>query len=506
MRTLACPALAAALSAASVLGVSAQPLTFSRTDYRSPAGARAIVSGDFNRDGWPDVAEAGLGGTNVTILLNGRDGRLIETFAIPVGAGAFAITSGDFNRDDIVDLAVANADSDSLSILLGHGDGRFTRSDIGAHPSPRGIAAADVDEDGLIDLVHTAYVGAAIVVMLGDGAGGFVTRWGMGYAAQPQGVGIADLNQDGHPDIAVANNAPEGLIVWSGPAASLTPRVIPGQSFLNLLAIEDLDGDGHLDVAAASTDRSRVAIYRGTASGLVFVRTYPVDSDPRSITIADVNVDGVPDIVTASRATSTVNVLLGDPASRGAFLPRIGVAAGSGARAVVAADLNRDGAPDLAVGSQYATAVSVLSNSTPFLRAAYSFGRDALPAGADLARYRKSLSSGPGFAAADFNRDGKLDFAQRVAGTSSLAVVLRDGNTVILRGAAPYGGHVVADFNADGNADVLSFASDASIPGTRLLTFLGNGRGGFTTSPETFSEAFSLTSCAAGDLNRDRAT
>ena len=158
--------------------------------------------------------------------------------------------------------------------------------------------------------------------MLGDGAGGFATR-GHGVSFKPQGVAIADFNQDGHPDIAVANNAPEGLIVWSGPAASLTPRVIPGQSFLNVLAIEDLDGDGRLDVAAASTDRGRVAIYRGTASGLVFVRTYGVDSDPRSITIADVNVDGVPDIITASRATSSVNVLPAIPRAAARSCPRM---------------------------------------------------------------------------------------------------------------------------------------------------------------------------------------
>ena len=132
--------------------------------------------------------------------------------------------------------------------------------------------------------------------------------------------------------------------------------------------------------------------------------------------------------------------------------------------------------------------VSVLSNDTAFLQAAYSFDRLALPAGADLARYRASLSSGRGFAAADFDRDGALDFAQRVEGTNSLAVVLRQGNTVILRGLAPYGGHVVDDFNADGNPDVLSFASSLSLPGTQFVTFLGNGRGGFTRSAMTAVE------------------
>ena len=135
---------------------------------------------------------------------------------------------------------------------------------------------------------------------------------GHGYAANPQGVAIADFNRDGHPDIAVANSAPEGLIVWHGPVATFAPTVIPGESYLNVLAIGDLNGDGRLDVAAASTDRGRVAIYLGTATELVFARSYRVDGDTRGITIADVNVDGVPDVITASRSTSSVNVLPGD--------------------------------------------------------------------------------------------------------------------------------------------------------------------------------------------------
>jgi hypothetical protein len=38
-----------------------QPLTFGKSDYPSAPGARAIVAADFNRDGWMDVAHAGVG-------------------------------------------------------------------------------------------------------------------------------------------------------------------------------------------------------------------------------------------------------------------------------------------------------------------------------------------------------------------------------------------------------------------------------------------------------------
>src|SRR5690348_14832533 len=49
---------------------AAQVLTFARDDYPSDVGARGIVSADFNRDGWLDVAHANSGRNSVAILLN----------------------------------------------------------------------------------------------------------------------------------------------------------------------------------------------------------------------------------------------------------------------------------------------------------------------------------------------------------------------------------------------------------------------------------------------------
>jgi hypothetical protein len=484
--------------------IVAQTLTFTRDDYRSFAGTRANVTADFNRDGWPDVAQAGLGSSTLSILLNTHGEGFAPPIQVPIGDGAFDLTTGDFNRDGIPDLAVANADSNSLSILLGRGDGRFTRTDLATGASPRGITTGDFNKDGKPDLAYTAYVGAAVEILLGDGAGGFAVHWGLSYAAQPQGIVCADFTRDGHPDFAVAYNAPEGLIVWRGPAGSYLPTVVPGESYLNVLATADLNGDGWMDVAAASTDHGRVAIYLGTASGLAFARSYRVDGDPRGITVADVTGDGVLDVITANRSTSTVTVLPGDPAHRGALLPRRTFPAGLNSRAIAAADFNADGRLDLVTGNQYAATVSVLSNATPLLRAAYTFGRLTLPAGADLSRYREGLSAGASLGVADFNRDGKLDFVKHIAGSNAVAAVLRDGNTIVLTGPQVYAGHVVADFNDDGNPDVLYIGADESTPGTWIQTHLGNGRGAFSKSAITRADGILLTACVAGDLNRDR--
>ena len=149
--------LALALSGVAA-DAAAQSLTFIRDDYSSYAGARAIAAADFNRDGWTDVAQANTGRNTVTILLAHPGAALTRAFDIAVGVGPFALTTADFNRDAVPDLAVANADSHTISILLGKGDGSFTRlADIPApSQNPRGITAADINNDGIADLIYTA--------------------------------------------------------------------------------------------------------------------------------------------------------------------------------------------------------------------------------------------------------------------------------------------------------------------------------------------------------------
>ena len=489
-----------------VPGLSAQPLSFVNADTASAGGARAIVVADFNRDGWPDIAEAGVDTNSVSVLLNVLGDHFSFAHAVPVGTGPFDLATGDVNRDGIPDLVVTNADSDSISILIGRGDGRFNRSDISTapHRSPRGIGVGDVNGDGTLDLIYSSYDSNPLQVLLGTGTGAFVKGPTLiGRASRPQGLEAADFNRDGRLDVVAAYDSAGGLVMWYGSdGTTFTPVAVAGESDLNVVATADLNGDGWLDVVAASTSRGRVAVYLGTPSGLVFTRSYLVDTDPRGIAIADVNGDGVPDVITASRSTSTVNVLLGDAMHRGSFLSGLTFAAGRGSRAVAAADFNADGRIDLATGNQYVAAASVLSNVTPLVRAAYTFGERTLAAA--------PRAAGLGLDAADFNGDGKLDVVTSAGSPFSpdgVMVLLTDGPALVL--PVPEGvrlaGFLVGDFNADGNPDIVYWTRDQyGFPSlaTHLLTHLGNGRGAFTALPlVTPSSVFSA--CVAADLDSD---
>jgi hypothetical protein len=473
----------------------AQPLSFSADHYPAATGARAIASGDFDRNGWPDVAQANTGANSVTVLLN-RGGTLTRSADIPVGAGPFAITTGDFNRDGVLDLAVACADGNSVALLIGSGNGSFRQTGaLATVANPRAVLSADVNRDGLLDLIVSGYESNAVQLWIGTGAGSFSkgTAWS-GFAVHPQGIGAADFNHDGRADIVVACDGPTGLAVLYGTAPGFAaPVAVAGSQNLNVIATADLNNDGWMDVAAASTANGRVTVYLGGASGLKFRGAYPTGPSPRGIAIGDLNHDGALDVTTANYGSSTVSVLAGTRTTPYTLAGAVDVAANQGSRALALADFNQDGRLDIVTANQQVGLATVLLNQTPFTRTGFSFSKSFIGPAGDI------QSSANHVVPADFNRDGRLDVATLSATDNGVDVIIAGGGTVTLHDTIYMDGWLVADFNNDGNPDVLLVQG---YPSTSISVFLGNGQGGFKTPVRTTS-ALQLQTLRASMMNRD---
>ena len=171
-----------------VLGATqshAQPLSFYTPPYEHAAIAapRSIVSADFNRDGFPDVALGGTGRDSVGILLHhgleeGDEGQRFGPLReVVVGGGPFELAAADLNRDGWPDIALANADLNAVTILL-NARGSFTtpKIDVPVAQNPRGLAIADINRDGAPDIVVTKYLGSSVEILFGAGNGTFPTR------------------------------------------------------------------------------------------------------------------------------------------------------------------------------------------------------------------------------------------------------------------------------------------------------------------------------------------
>jgi hypothetical protein len=256
-----------------------------------------------------------------------------------------------------------------------------------------------------------------------------------------------------------------------------------------------------------NVDVTRLAIRRGlrhtwtTAAVLLFAFSidaaaqtvtfarddFPSLTGARAMVAADFNRDGRPDVAVANAVGSSVTILLsreGGGLVRAANLP-----VGAGPFDLTTGDFNRDAIPDLAVANADGNSISVLLG-----KGDGTFTRGDIAAPGQNPR---------GITAADVNNDGKPDLIYSGYATGAVRVLIGNGAGGFTAGAAYVSsalhpqGLATADFDRDGHLDVaVAYAG-----GTGLRILYGNGGTAFTA--RTIAGAANLNVVAVGDFNRD---
>ena len=198
---------------------------------------------------------------NLVVLLATAAGTFRQLGDIASAGTPTALEVADFNGDRKPDLAVST-DADHIQVLLGRGDGTFAEPASIAIDAPysSGLAAADFDRDGAIDLATANSLlgqgksAQTLSILLGHGDGAFDPP-ALYPATGPQPVipVLADFNGDGVLDIATPDGAPApGVSVYLGrPDGTFAPGIPYATGpFPHTLAAADLDGDGQADIAA----------------------------------------------------------------------------------------------------------------------------------------------------------------------------------------------------------------------------------------------------------------
>ncbi|MGB9455823.1 MAG: FG-GAP-like repeat-containing protein [Bryobacteraceae bacterium] len=360
-----------------------------------------IAAADFDGDGIPDMAVADAFG-NLTILKGKGNGEFSPVFVYNSPANVFPSTLAvaDFNRDGKPDVAMFVANSDVL-VFLGKGDGTFAAPLVVPFPAATYygpgsdyLGVVDLNGDGIPDLVVSA--GGAVWTALGKGDGTFTAPvlspisltaqnpvLGPGYYLGPYGpLAFGDFNGDGKVDIVVATTGPpgqcgitlllgkgDGTFVQGSSTALLVPKAEFFESLSSIVAV-DLNRDGRLDLAATVAGEINslgTATLIGNGDGTFQTPTVlPVNAT--SVAAADMNGDGIPDLVLSgapSPYTEYPTVILfgnGD----GTFQPATQISSNASGNLLVA-DFNGDGSPDVAVAIPYANGVATFLNlSQPF--------------------------------------------------------------------------------------------------------------------------------------------
>lgn len=389
-----------------------------------------------------------------------------QTFSVrprllPVGPNPSAIVAHDLNGNGLLDIITADRGlmsdprderpaNDELSLLMAQGDLNYAK----VHPSPKtdfapyAIAVANIDAIKWPDIIVASFLAVRhrdIALFInkaqenlfepftfrapdehlayfrhtdGDGAEVF-TRPGLTSLA------VQDINGDGLRDIIATGWSSDVLVIFPGHAENHfdSPRYIPAPGAPRDLCLADFDKDGHADIAVAMYAANEVALFKGDGKGaFTEMRRFATRGRlPNRVRVADINRDGIPDIIVSHRySDDSVVIFYGDGGFQHSVSQEIVLGTDRDIpeheiRDMLVEDLDGDGRPDIAVACFASGKIIALINESTDNARAQRFRREI---------YAFEQGRPRALCVADFNKDEKKDIAVALWDVDSVGFLL----------------------------------------------------------------------------------
>jgi hypothetical protein len=329
------------------------------------------LAADLDGDRFIDLTTVNEVSGDLRVFMNKGDGSgLYDDFLQPpyaIGLEASPNEPLDANNDGNIDVVVSATTSEGVWIARGDGDGTFSGSQsVLTGDEPHGIVVLDVDGDADFDVVNAAYGDDELALLINDGNGNFgaPTFFPVGCDG-PWGLASADMNSDGIMDVVagcvINQRAITHLGNGDGTFTAQTSRAAGGSPWQ--VALGDLDGDGHIDAALANSFNGNGAILRGNGDGtFAAAETYPVPGHTPANDLGDLDGDGDLDWVLSSFGANLWRVYVNDGA--GNFVLDQDIDAPSNPSCSVLLDFDNDGDLDMALSDEIADVVLLMRNES----------------------------------------------------------------------------------------------------------------------------------------------
>jgi hypothetical protein len=323
-----------------------------------------------------DVLVGSAGSNDVTVLLGNGRGAFRVGRSFPAGPNPNELFVADFDHDGTPDVAIANHDSPYVTVLLGNGRGGFRPGPgspltVRSRPHPHTVTGCDADRDGNVDLVVDSWGEKRLLLLRGDGHGGFAAPGTPIEAGRKtyRNVVARDLDGDGRCDL-VAPTYDAGVVTiltGDGRGAFRAGPGLPAGPAPFVVAVADLDGDGKLDLVFSNysgqiSDPSRDALTFLLGDGKGGFRPgprLPTGHGPVDVSAGDIDGDGAADAATADHGGSDLTVAFGGPGGLSASrLVRVPLPLAPDR--VLLVDVDGNGKADAVVSSEEGRSVLVL--------------------------------------------------------------------------------------------------------------------------------------------------
>ena len=398
-----------------------------RKDYKIGDMPRGITGADFNSDGWLDLAAVSSNDDMLWLSFNQKNGTTAFSEAVnySIDGSPVAVTNGDFNNDGYPDIATIHVGAsltvnekpyyNSISIFINDGTGGFgTRSDHAVGKKPANVLARDFNNDGWLDLATTNQAGYNVSVLLNDGEGAGEFNDAVNYPLLDRGgsgknFDAGDIDGDGDHDIISICSSMNYITVLRNKGDGTFDEYvnfIAGQSPIDIF-LSDLDNDGDQDVVTANVKDGTLSILPNNADGTYSTfEFYDVGGWPRGITHGDLDNDGDSDLATANYLGGSLTIRIND--GNGDFQEGYDKRIAVEPFAVVMEDFDKDGDLDLASADEgLFELVIIFNNGTGDFR-------DSDKLSYDIGGYPYAILYH------DFNEDGEKDLLTSNNGQNSI--------------------------------------------------------------------------------------
>ncbi|MEH1898042.1 MAG: FG-GAP-like repeat-containing protein [Nostoc sp.] len=254
------------------------------------------------------------------------------------------------------------------------------------------------------------------------------------------------------------------------------------------VTVADIDGDGKKDLVIANSGDDNISVLLNDGSGGFGTPTnYTVGVSPSFVAVADFDGDSKLDFVVTNSGDNNISVLLND--GSGGFGTPTNFTVGTNPNAIAVADFDGDGKKDLVVANSDDNNISLLLND--------GSGGFGTPTNFTVGTNPNAI------AVADFDGDGKKDLVVANSNDNNISLLLNDGSggfgtpTNFTVGTNPHA-IAVADFNGDGKLDLVVANSDDN----NVSVLLNDGSGGFGT-PTNFTVGTNPNAIAVADIDGD---